>query len=622
MAEGPKEKRVALVIGNGAYKQTPWLLNPSKDAAAISEALKRLDFEVHDGRDLEYAELAGRIRDFGRALRDAHVALFFYAGHGLQVRGESYIVPVDARLEQPADLQLELVAVQTILAQMEVGNRVSIVILDACRDNPLARNLERALGLSRSAGIIGEGLGQVQAWIGTYVSFATAPNRRASDGASDAGHSPFTSAILRHIETPDITISEIMMRVRRDVIEATMRQNEGPQIPWSSSSLVAPFYFKRTQVASREEMEQLEGAEIIDLAEQDWKRFNIAETEDTKVLEAYIVRYETSVWASRARRRLEVVVAQRAAKDPVAGEAADQPRSGAESWHEAAIARRLLAEKRWEPVTFTVGAEHSGRQVILKPGESFRDLDYLPEMVILPPGVSWIGTEKNQGPDHERHEQPRHQIIIPKAIAVGKYQVTFAEWEAYLADGAGSFLGLGKRNAPHDQGWGKESRPVINVSWNDAQNYIAWLNTKVVGAPYRLLSEAEWEYACRAGTETVYYFGNDPMALDRHAWYRTNANGRTQPVGGKTPNAFGLHDMHGNVSEWCADVWHDTYTDKPEGLNATGAAWTSGPEGHRVLRGGSWNSNPHNLRSADRHFSNPDVHYSGFGVRVARTLLS
>ena len=154
------EKRVALVVGNGAYKNTSWLTNPPKDADAIAQALRRLDFDVLEGRDLDFANLAGRIRDFGRALKDAHVALYFYAGHGLQVRGNNYVVPIDAALEHEADVYLELVAVQAILAKMEVGNRTSILMLDACRDNPLARNLVRPMGTMRSSAV-GEGLSRI-----------------------------------------------------------------------------------------------------------------------------------------------------------------------------------------------------------------------------------------------------------------------------------------------------------------------------------------------------------------------------------------------------------------------------------------------------------------------------
>ena len=234
------EKRVALVIGNGRYSHTTWLTNPPNDATAMAECLKRLDFEVLEGRDLDFGGLKTCIRDFGRALREAHVALLFYAGHGLQVRGENYVVPVDAALEHEADVQLELVAVQTILAQMEIGNRTSVVILDACRDNPLKRNLARAMGATRSASI-GEGLGRLESGIGTYIAFATSPNKVASDGTAQAGNSPFTASLLRHIETPDASISDVMMRVRQDVITSTQNQRDGPQIPWDSSSLVAPF---------------------------------------------------------------------------------------------------------------------------------------------------------------------------------------------------------------------------------------------------------------------------------------------------------------------------------------------------------------------------------------------
>jgi hypothetical protein len=322
------EKRVALVVGNGAYKNTSWLTNPAKDAEAIAQALTRLDFDVLEGLDLGFANFAGRIRDFGRALKDAHVALYFYAGHGLQVRGNNYVVPIDAALEHEADVYLELVAVQAILAQMEVGNRTSILMLDACRDNPLARNLARAMGTVRSAGV-GEGLSRIQSGIGTYIAFATAPDRVASDGTAGSGHSPFTAALLDHIEEPDLSIFEIMMRVRQQVIAATQHSRTGSQVPWESHSLVAPFYFKRSKSARLPELSRPDPGVPVSAVERDWERFKIAETEDAAIIKAFIDQYGKSelLWAERARQRLKVVqalIADRAEKHPLAKEEAQR----------------------------------------------------------------------------------------------------------------------------------------------------------------------------------------------------------------------------------------------------------------------------------------------------------
>jgi uncharacterized caspase-like protein len=180
MGATSEEKRVALVIGNGRYVNAPPLDNPVNDSTAVASKLAGLGFTVISGEDLDYAAFAGRVRDFGRALKTAHAALFFYAGHGLQVRGENYVVPVDASLEDEADVGLELISVQTVMSQMETDGRTSVVILDACRNNPLARNLRRAMGTRAAA--IGEGLGRVEAGIGSFIAFATT---RSRNGAAD-----------------------------------------------------------------------------------------------------------------------------------------------------------------------------------------------------------------------------------------------------------------------------------------------------------------------------------------------------------------------------------------------------------------------------------------------------
>ncbi|MFZ1108352.1 MAG: SUMF1/EgtB/PvdO family nonheme iron enzyme [Rhodomicrobium sp.] len=261
-------------------------------------------------------------------------------------------------------------------------------------------------------------------------------------------------------------------------------------------------------------------------------------------------------------------------------------------------------------VLATVGVGQAARARWLAPGESFRDLDIAPEMVVIPPGEFRMGSKDGEG---DADERPRHKVTIPQAFAAGKYPVTFAEWDAALAAG-------GVTQKANDYGWGRGRRPVVDVSWDDAQAYVKWLASKT-GQPYRLLSEAEWEYACRAGTETAYSFGNSiTKAQAQFSEGSYGSAGKTVEVGSFPANRFGLHDMHGNVWEWCEDCWNDSYKEKPDSLKQSGGALTTGDCGSRALRGGSWVDSPANLRSAFRIRDDAGYRFSDFGFRLARTL--
>ncbi|MDB5601693.1 MAG: hypothetical protein JWN71_3737 [Xanthobacteraceae bacterium] len=222
--------RVALVIGNGAYMSATKLANPANDAADIAKVLRDIGFDVVEGVDVDRRTMEVKVREFSRKLSDAKVALFFYAGHGMQVAGKNYLVPVDAKLEQAGDLALDTVDVHVVLQQMESQKRINLVFLDACRDNPLARSLAKSFGSSRS-GAVGQGLASIQSAIGTMIAFATQPDNVALDGSGR--NSPFTTALLKHIRTPGLDISVMMRRVRTDVLAATGER----QVPWDHSSL-------------------------------------------------------------------------------------------------------------------------------------------------------------------------------------------------------------------------------------------------------------------------------------------------------------------------------------------------------------------------------------------------
>jgi Caspase domain len=223
--------RLALVIGNGAYANAPRLANPANDAADIAQSLRSIGFEIVEGRDLDKRAMEQKIVEFGHKLDGASLALFFYAGHGLQVSGQNYLVPIDARLQRAGDLSFETINVNQVLAQMEVEKRVNLVFLDACRDNPLARSFARTLGDTRSASV-GRGLASIQGAVGTMIAYATQPDNTALDGAGR--NSPFTAALVKHIATPGLEVRSMMTRVRADVLAATRDK----QLPWDHSSLI------------------------------------------------------------------------------------------------------------------------------------------------------------------------------------------------------------------------------------------------------------------------------------------------------------------------------------------------------------------------------------------------
>jgi formylglycine-generating enzyme required for sulfatase activity len=232
-------------------------------------------------------------------------------------------------------------------------------------------------------------------------------------------------------------------------------------------------------------------------------------------------------------------------------------------------------------------------------------------MVKIPAGSFLMGTEetevirlcKEYETDSYKCEMPQHQVKLQE-FYLGKYPVTQEQYQAVMGNNPSNFQDNPKN-------------PVENVSWDDAQEFCQKLNDKT-GKKYRLPTEAEWEYACRAGTQTRFYFGDDAAKLGDYGWYHENSGSKTHPVGQKKPNDWGLYDMSGNVWEWCEDPWHDSYADKPENIKNNGnVIWSSSNTSLRVRRGGSWGSNSRICRSADRLRLNADVRAHAFGCRMA-----
>jgi formylglycine-generating enzyme required for sulfatase activity len=249
------------------------------------------------------------------------------------------------------------------------------------------------------------------------------------------------------------------------------------------------------------------------------------------------------------------------------------------------------------------------KEVETRPGHVFRDKlkdgSEGPEMIILAGGNFLMGS-----PDTERYrednEGPQHSVTISQPFALSIHEITFAEYNIFAKDTG--------QQIPDDGGWGRGDRPVINVSWEDATAYAQWLSEQT-GQDYRLPTEAEWEYAARAGSTTAYSFGDDPSRLDVYAWFDSNSGKKTHPVGQKQPNDWGLYDMYGNVWEWCQDRYGEYPSSPVTDPMRTGEGTT------RMLRGGSWRSGARSCRSANRRYFWPDDRSNLiFGFRLSRSV--
>lgn len=289
-------RRVALVIGNAAYRFTRALANPRNDASDMGAALKKVGFLVIEAFDLDKAAFDRTIRDFAAALEGADAGVLFYAGHGLQVSGVNYLVPVDAQLLSAEALEFETVRLDAVQRVMEREARTSILFFDACRDNPLLTTLARAMR-TRSAEI-GRGLAPVEGGVGTLVSFSTQPGNVALDGRDR--NSPFSGALVRHLASSSDDLGTVLIAVRNDVMRATDRR----QVPWEHSALTERFYFNpAAQSPARQPAAQLRLSEVAEA----WSA--VKDTANVALLEAFLARYKDSFFAELARARIKEVEA-------------------------------------------------------------------------------------------------------------------------------------------------------------------------------------------------------------------------------------------------------------------------------------------------------------------------
>jgi formylglycine-generating enzyme required for sulfatase activity len=556
------EKRVALVLGNAAYASPADLKNPVNDALDMAEALRGAGFDVISRTNATQKQMQQALREFGGRLTAGGVGLFFFAGHGVQVKGKNFLIPIGAAIKSEAEAEDEAVDVNGVLTRMsDAGSRVNIVVLDACRDNPFARAFRSG---SRGLASVGD------APSGTMIAYATGPGRVAADGAGRNGI--YTGELLKAMREPGLKLEDVFKRVIRNVRQATREQ----QVPWTLSSVDGDFIFR-----------PLRGGAVV------------ASVPPPAEPEVKIVPRVGSLVIRSLKESVEVWLGERRLGEasPAGDLHVDRVAAGS---HVVKATARRTGFTPWEREVLV--ADNQRAEVLIdieplrpEPPPPPRSEDAA-EMVRVPAGEFWMGSD-----DGSDREKPRHRVHLD-AYAIDKYEVTNALYKR--------FMDATNRAAPlywNDAKWNGATQPVVGVSWHDADAYCKW-------AGKRLPTEAEWEKAARGTDGRKYPWGDQ--------WDASRANSgeskleKTVPVGsypsGVSP--YGAHDMAGNVWEWVADWYGEDYYKQAPERNPHGP--TSGER--RVLRGGSWDYSTLFLRSAARFNYPPDTWYSFIGFRCAR----
>ncbi len=536
---GLSASRVALVIGNSTY--TPGALrNPVNDATDMAAALKQVGFTVTLLRDADKAQIDSAVDTLTQQLRQGPetVGLFYFAGHGTLVDGHNYLLPVGTTINTRTDVKHRAVAAEWVLERMEeTGNALNLLILDACRDNPFARQWRSG---QQGLGTMSPGQGKQ-----TLIAFATLPGKVAAD-LSGGRNSPYTTHLLQHLGAPGLDVGEVFQRVRVGV----KRDTGGQQTPQEWTTMEGKFYLGAApEVVTAPRLPERDPEEAA------WQM--VEQSTHVEDVKAFVQAYPKGRFATAAALKLRQL-------------------------QRAAAGTQVAVGVPPEPVTSS--------------GKTLRNALGM-EFVRIPAGELRMGSEDKNAYDDEK---PVHTVRLTRAFYLGKYEVTQGQWQEVM--GSNPSLSTGDAN-----------RPVEQVSWDDVQAFLQRLNAREGGTPYRLPTEAEWEYAARAGSTTAYSFGTDAQQLGAYAWHSANAGSTTHPVGQKQPNAWGLHDMHGNVLEWVQD-WYGAYTAAP-------AVDPQGPAAgaYRVVRGGSWLGSAGGCRSASRGEAPPGLRDGGLGVRLLRT---
>jgi len=570
------EKRLALVIGNSAYQHGGKLKNPVNDADLLVKTLESMNFTVIKKTDASLREMQMATADFTKKIKDYKVALFFYAGHGVQIEGENFLIPVDAKMDSREMAKFDAFNISFVNDAFQQNSKnINIMILDACRNDPF-----------RSWGRGGErGFKKIDnSSSGTIIAFATQPGSTADDGTGSNGL--YTSHLVKQMQINQ-DIEDVFKKTRIAVSKAS----SGKQVPQDWSSLMGDFYF--TKAGSNTENNNSPEESTWGDEEEVYSYGNIdIKTEITG--DFYLDGKRKGKLNANTRKPLNSVT------------------TGNHTY-------KIIGENETKTGTITVYKDQTATITITstKPqktaGTTYTNNKAGLTMIWAGGGSFQMGSNSSDAYDDEK---PVHTVNLSN-FSLSKTEVTNSQYCKFLnqkgnqTEGGATWLDITDEDCLIEKSGGtfypksgKGNHPVIEVTWYGAKAYCKW-------AGGRLPTEAEWQFAAKANNNYKYAGSNN---IDEVAWYKDNSGGKTHSVAQKKANAFGLYDMSGNVREWTEDKWHANYTGAP----TDGSAWTSGSGSGRVCCGGGWSDTARYSRSSVRSNSTPDGGYFNVGFRLCQ----
>jgi formylglycine-generating enzyme required for sulfatase activity len=609
------ERKVALVIGNSDYPAHP-LANARHDARAVDAALRSRGFDVVSVSDATPQKMNEAIEEFGKRLQAGGIGLFYFAGHGIQTAHSTLLLPAGSDAHNPAALLRDGVDVAAVLRAMSVarlGQR-NIIVLDACLVQPFARPspFDAALPALPAQ---------------TFIAYAAAPGSFALDGAQ---HGFLTGAWLRQMHDAPLTAApgdeiDAMFPMLRHAADDVALLTHGQQKPWMSSTML-----ESSSVAGSS-VRNVDASQRVLLASTGYEDNQIAPTQNRGIMpkdsneqyeltfwdsikdsnyasdyEAYLKAYPNGRFATLAHARIERLKAAAGAQKPQTAPASPAPQATtpATPAPPAPQQSRPAAVATPAPAPAPAPAQPAAKTAPAAASGESKDCAACPVMISLSAGSFTMGSNSD-----DPSEKPPHHVTLAAPFAIGKYEVTVEQWNACADANACPRLSAENNSV--------KNAPARDLSWDDAQLYVKWL-AKTTGKPYRLPTEAEWEYADRAGTTSKFWWGDQMRKGQANCkdcgdpWHKEGP----ESVGTFAANPYGLHDMNGSVWEWVSDCWHNSYQSAPN----DGRTWDAPGCNMRVIRGGSWREGSDYMLTSTRFKYSQSVRQSQDGFRVAKDL--